>query len=377
MKVQTCDKLISFIQFDSTDRPRWYRDRQLQAYLTAAEYDLKQPELTAILLLQQLQHQPNHAEAPYWQRGLFCYLQETSWSVAKKLREKVPRMHQVTDCFQEACCLTSDPLKLLPRFDPQRGTLLSTYAYRRIYDGVYAALVGTRQSDWGLLKKASHRRLSSALGNQGYTSDQVGQIYALVDLWQQLADQPTAPDQPLLGQVAKTYSQCYPALPAVTPSQAEALLQKAIAALRAYQQPQVVNHINPRLWDTLEAVEDTPWEVTLKREEQETLKQVLETMRKAIEGLDDTSRQVLCLYYCEQVSQQKIAQQLGFEKQYQVSRALERIRSHLAKAVLVAFDQPVETQRLKEVSNLVNLCLKGGDKVLAVSCQRCVQVGMA
>ncbi|MDR7898436.1 sigma-70 family RNA polymerase sigma factor [Thermosynechococcus sp. JY1334] len=376
MTRQPCDKLIALLRFDGSDRPRWYRDRQLQAYFTAAGYNLEEPEPTAVFLLQQLQRQPNHDDAQYWRRGLFCYLQETSWSVAMTLREKLGGMHQVSDCFQQACCLTNDPLKLLSKFKPERGTRLSTYAYRRIYDGVYAALVGVRKSDWGLLKHSGLRSLSSALGNQGYTEDRVRQICALVELWQELADQTTAPDQALLAQVAKTYRQCCPDLPAVTPSEVETLLRTAIAALRAYRQPQVVNPAEQRFWDTLEGG-NTPWEATLKQEEQETLKRVFEMMKNAIAALDDTSRQVFCLYYCEQVSQQQIAQHLGFAKQYQVSRALERIRGHLAKAVLAGLNQPTHPERLKEATVAVNLWLKEGYKVLAGSCQRCDQVGMA
>lgn len=375
MTRQPCDKLIALLRFDGSDRPRWYCDRQLQAYFTAVGYNLEQPDSTAVLLLRQLQSQPNHGDAPYWRRGLFCYLQETSWSVAMTLREKVGGMHQVTDCFQQACCLTADPLKLLRGFDPQRGARLSTYAYLRIYDGVYAVLVGVRQSDWGLLKHSSPRSLSSALRNQGYREDEIGQIQQLVQLWKDLVDQATATDQALLAQVAKTYCQCRLDLPPLTPSDVEALLYKAIAALRAYHQPQVMNTAEQRFWDTLEGG-NSPWTETLKQEEQETLKRVFEILKHAVEALDDTSRQVFCLYYCEQVSQQQIAQQLGFAKQYQVSRALERIRGHLAKAVLTAFNQPTDSQRLKGVTVAVNLWLKEGHKVLAMSCQRCGGVGM-
>ncbi|WP_460194302.1 sigma-70 family RNA polymerase sigma factor [Thermosynechococcus sp. FA-CM-4201] len=376
MTRQPCDKLIALLRFDGSDRPRWYCDRQLQAYFTAAGYNLEEPDPTAVFLLQQLQSQPNHGDAHYWRRGLFCYLQETSWSVAMTLREKVGGMHQVTDCFQQACCLTNDPLKLLRGFDPQRGTRLSTYAYLRIYDGVYAVLVGVRQSDWGLLKHTRPRSLSSALKNQGYREDEIEQIQQLVQFWKELVDQPTAPDQALLDQMAKTYHQCRPDLPAITPSEVETLLRTAIAALRAYRQPQVVNTTEQRFWDTLEGG-NSPWAVTLRQEEQETLKRVFEILKHAVEALDDASRQVFCLYYCEQVSQQQIAQHLGFAKQYQVSRALERIRGHLAKALLAALNQPTHPQRLKEVTVAINLWLKAGYKVLAASCQRCGRVGMA
>lgn len=375
MTRQPCDKLIALLRFDGSDRPRWYCDRQLQAYFTAAGYNLEQPDPTAVFLLQQLQSQPNHGDAPYWRRGLFCYLQETNWAVAMTLREKLGGMHQVTDCFQQACCLTHDPLKLLSKFKPERGTRLSTYAYLRIYDGVYTALVGVRKSDWGLLKHSGPHSLSSALKNQGYTEDRVRQVCALVKLWQELVDQPTAPDQALLAQVAKTYRQCRPDLPAVTPSEADTLLRTAIAALRAYYQPQVMNTVEQRFWDTLEGG-NSPWTATLKQEEQETLKRVFEILKHAVETLDDTSRQVFCLYYCEQVNQQQIAQLLGFAKQYQVSRALERIRGHLAKAVLTAFNQPTDSEHLKEVTAAINLWLKEGYKVSAVSCQGCGRVGM-
>ncbi|WJI29780.1 sigma-70 family RNA polymerase sigma factor [Thermosynechococcus sp. B3] len=376
MTRQPCDKLIALLRFDGSDRPRWYCDRQLQAYFTAAGYNLEEPEPTAVFLLQKFQSQPNHDDAQYWRRGLFCYLQETSWSVAMTLREKLGGMHQVSDCFQQACCLTNDPLKLLSKFKPERGTRLSTYAYRRIYDGVYAALVGVRKSDWGLLKHSSSRSLASALRNQGYSEGDINRIEKVVQLWKELVDQPTATDQALLAEVAKTYRQCYSHLPAVTPSEVETLLGKAIAALRAYHQPQVVNPAEQRFWDTLEGG-NTPWEATLKQEEQETLKRVFEMMKNAIAALDDTSRQVFCLYYCEQVSQQAIAQHLGFAKQYQVSRALERIRGHLAKVLLAGLNQPTHPQRLKEVTVAINLWLKGGYKVLRASCQRCGRVGMA
>ncbi|BAC09532.1 sigma-70 family RNA polymerase sigma factor [Thermosynechococcus vestitus] len=376
MTRQRCDKLIALLQFDDSDRPRWSCDRQLQGYFTAAGYNLEEPDWTANLLLQQLQSQPNHPDADYWRRGLFCYLQETNWFVAIALREKV-RGHQVTDCFQQACCLSNDPLRLLQGFDPQRGTRLSTYAYRRIYDQVYAALVGVRQSDWGLLRDTGRRRLSSALKNQGYSEDKIVHIQQLVHLWQELADQPTAPDQALLEQVVKIYHQCRPDLPCVTSREVGTLLRTAISALRAHGQPQVVNTAEERFWDILEGRENMPWEAILKQEEQETLKRVFEILKNAVETLDDASRQVFCLYYCEQLSQQQIAQDLGFEKQYKVSRALERIRSHLAKAVLAALDQPTHPQRLRELTLAINLWLNEGYQVLAAGCQRCSPVARA
>ncbi|URR36544.1 sigma-70 family RNA polymerase sigma factor [Thermosynechococcus sp. HN-54] len=373
MTLQPCYKLVAFLQLDTGDRRRWLCDRRLEKYLTNAGYELGEPHTTAIQLFQNLQNQPHNPAAPYWRQALFCYLQETSWSVAMKLRDKVAREHQLADCFQQACYLTSDPLKLLRGFNPQRGTRLSTYAYRRIYDRVYDALVGTRQSDWGLLKQAGRRRLASALQLQGYPEHHVRQIERLVYLWQNLVAEPAPPDQGLLGQLAQTYSQCCRDLPPLAPSQVETLLRKAIAALRASQ---VVHTAEQRFWDTLEleGEANSPWEAILKQEEQETLKRVFEMLKNAVEALDDASRQVFCLYYCEQVSQEQIARQLGFEKQYQVSRELERIRGHLAKEVLLAFNQPANTQHLKEVTAVVNLWLEEGYKEPAVSCQRCGRV---
>lgn len=377
MNRQLCNKLFTFLKFDDLGRPHWFCDRQLQAYFTEAGYSLTEPDAMAGFLLQKLQCQPNHSDADYWRRAVFCYLQETSWSVARALWEKVPGLHHFTDYFQQACCLTNDPLKLLHRFNPQRGTRLSTYAYRRIYDGVYAELMGARQSDWGLLKNSGRRSLSSALENQGYREEETRQLCAVVQLWQELVDQPAAPDQALLDQVAKTYRQCCPDLPAVTPGEVEALLRKAIAALRADRQPAVVNPTEPKFWDTLEGGGNSPWEATLKQEEEEILKQVFEVLKNAIEALDDTSRQVFCLYYHEQVNQQQIAQQLGFKKQYQVSRVLERIRSHLAKAVLTAFNQPLYPERLEAVNGAISLWLKEGDQVSVLCCQQHAQLPMA
>lgn len=48
MTRQPCDKLIALLRFDGSDRPRWYCDRQLQAYFTAAGYNLEEPEPTAV-----------------------------------------------------------------------------------------------------------------------------------------------------------------------------------------------------------------------------------------------------------------------------------------------------------------------------------------
>ncbi|WP_448514147.1 sigma-70 family RNA polymerase sigma factor [Parathermosynechococcus lividus] len=373
------EQLFTFIALQDGDRPKWYRDKQTARYLQQQGHCLDAPYQTALQLLNRLQTDPHHPEACYWVRVLYCYLQECVWQVSQRLAD---HRHGYgcsrEDYFQTGCSiLWQTPLTVLQGFDPTKGHLLN-FVSRRLYDRVYEVYYGARQSDWGLLRRASTRRLRQALTLSGYPDRHRCLIVFLVVCWQQLTTGSVAPDSQTLAQISRTYTQSQPQSPPLGERDIEGYLQQAIQALRHYHTP-----LGHRISLGEEGVEDvataspTPWEALLNQEQQELLLKITTTLAAALAALDDTKRRIVCLYYCEQVSQGEIARQLGLPGQHTVSRLLERTRSSLAKDLLTAFGQPSPSSAsLREVGILINGWLQGCYRtpLLVAPCQSCCRV---
>gem|GEM_PF-6623220 len=358
------EQLFTMILFGDNDRPRWYRDLKIKRYLEYKGYDFSCPHTTALKLVRQLQTNPQrYPDNQYWQRALCCYLQESLWQVAQKLTHtRFSSVYNQQDFFQTACdILMSDLPKTLSKFDPQKCNL-SGFCYMRLYDRVYGVCHGARQSNWGLLRSASQKQLREALAYSGYSQSESTLILFLVKCWQDLTTGSTAPDVHTLDQLSRTYRQCHPQSPPLTADDIEEYLNVAIQALRRYNSPEVVHFPKPEELEQVACSLPTPQEALLTEEQQAQLQQLNSILRStlaaALSNLNDTSRRIVCLHYCEHVSQTVIAKQLGLS-QSKVSHTLTKMRASLVRALLDGFGQQYpDRASLKEMGALVHLWLQ-------------------
>jgi RNA polymerase sigma factor (sigma-70 family) len=283
---------------------------------------------------------------------LSAYLQEVCYWVAHRTARQLKGIqYGVADCFQVAIATVPT---LLKGYSPAQGASLATYAKlcfgNTIRDVLRQRREVTSRSDWGLLRKASHKQVKEALQAAGLGPEQVtayriawmayktcwaGQTAATRQLaapntetWQAIADQYN-------GQVASDFG---PDGELVTAATLEQWLKDTAKALRQQLHPTVVSLNVPQFDDGSEWQDDlpdgdaTPWAALVQAEEiqerQQQRLQVSEQLRAAVADLQPQDRELLSLYYRHGSTQQQIADQLQI-KQYSVSRRLSRIKEAL------------------------------------------------
>ncbi len=355
------DRLVTLLRFGEGDRPQWYRDRRLERYLHQQGYALNRPHATALLLVGQLQTQPAPPHDRYCTLALCCYLQECLWQVAEKLsRSRSNRDFTCQDYFQAAYSLLVKELpSILNSFDCNKGTL-SGFCYQRLYNRVDEFYHGTRQSNWGLLRTASQRRIREALGRWGYAGQQLEMIRGLVYSWQQVTTASREPDTATLCLVSRTYHQCFPHFAPLTPSEIDKYLKETIQALRQYNTIEATIPLAPEEEEKLADTTSSLWQSLLSQEQQAQVQQVVTLLEAALKNLDDTSRRIVCLYYCENVNQTQIAQQLGLGGQHKVSRLLAKTRKYLVNELVTALQpQSLTEDLLRQAAKFVDFWLQG------------------
>lgn len=301
-------------------------------------------------------HWPEHRLA---KGHLTTYLQEAAFWTAKKLSTQFDLQQMgFGDCFQ----VTFTKLdKLLDSFQSNRGANLESFAkvffrstikneLRRLHDVDLC-------SDWLLLRKTSRKRLLEALQNTGLGSQAIEQYRLAWMCFKHLYGEYQADG---IQQLPKPSPEIWQAMtelynrervsqlmtPGLTISthELEQWLEDCIRHLRAYSRTsaQSLNAPIPgtesgELQDNLAADELTPFEQvvaiaeqTQRRERHDQLGLVLTDSITTL-GADD--QKLLQLYYCDQFTQQKIAEQLKI-KQYAVSRKIKRVRKKLLDHLL-------------------------------------------
>jgi RNA polymerase sigma factor (sigma-70 family) len=286
---------------------------------------------------------------------LSAYLQEVCYWSARTVKSHASTVrYPVSDFFQVAI---SELPKILTGCDPTGSASLKTYAYSAFGNIIRDFLRQRRDidlcNDWGLLLKLSRKRLIEALTAAGLDAKTIEQ-YVLA--WQCFSTLYIPPKSPGLRRTAAPSPEIWKAIvdrynqlrskelsepgEACTASTIERWLTYCTARVRAYLYPAMASLNAPKAgFDSGEWQDDLEdgsrdsllSEMIAQEERQERLDQYQQMntiLVEAIAALDETTQQLLQLYYQKHLIQQEIAKQLGIQ-QYTVSRKLTKTRETL------------------------------------------------
>lgn len=317
---------------------------------------------------------------------LSAYLQETCYWAAQKLAINLAGGESIADFFQIAIIRID---RVLKGFNPQQGNTLRQYASLSFSNVIKDTLRMRREvevcTDWALLHKVSHRRLTEALQNFGLAQSSVKQYILAWQCFQSLyapqtpqaARKLTKPTADRLAAIAKFYNQerltqLGTATTATTADQIEQWLLTCGQAIRSYLYPTLLSadaRLSPEGDAFLDSFESTFQESTLSSviEEEEALSrqdrksQLNAVLLHALVKLDLAAQRLLQAYYGQGLTQQELAKQMGV-KQYTISRRLTSIRNGLLQVLAGwsqnALHQTLDSDVLSSMSNILEEWLK-------------------
>ncbi len=318
---------------------------------------------------------------------LSAYLQESCfWAAYKVLPRVASNHHNLADCFQVAI---AEVPRILRTCDPTVSTSLKTYASVAFGNIIRERLRQRREidlcSDWGLLLKLSRKQLRESLEAAGL-GPTVVEAYLLawacfVANYQTKTPslrKTAAPDRDTWATIARDYTSRQP--PSLDPTaqptvqQLEQWLGRCAHLARLYLYPQVSSlNVNKPGQETAELADSLtnpeqlpPLEALVVQEEtqarQEQRQQLHTILTGALDRLDDQSRQLIQLYYQQNLTQQQIARQLGVQ-QYTVSRKLAKVREALLLALARWSEEilhnPPTSSVIKDIGNRLEEWLQG------------------
>ncbi|NER27595.1 MAG: hypothetical protein F6J89_08155 [Symploca sp. SIO1C4] len=319
----------------------------------------------------------------FCQKLIFSYLQLICFYAARQISDKLKKspsigsQYPLEECFLIACEATVNPAKLFKKFNLNLDCPFHRYARTSLCNIIQNRVVrdlklkSVKFSDNGLLRQLSKRQLKIALKEYGINSKDI-EIHDLA--WQLFKDSfeefypPISSDGgranklstiPLsdqqLEQIATRYNQQLQRLAIetqpVTGQDIKKLLATCVQAARASQ--------NQR-WIPLEDhgeiqdVESNTFANLIKTERRQELIQVKETILQEFKSLDKPAQQCLMLWLGLEVNQSDLMVFLRVEKQYQVSRQLQRYQKNILKAVTQSYAQAYLSRTLtaKEINEI-------------------------
>ncbi|MGF1498494.1 MAG: sigma-70 family RNA polymerase sigma factor, partial [Elainellaceae cyanobacterium] len=177
------------------------------------------------------------------------------------------------------------------------------------------------------------------------------------------------PDQATWEAIASLYNtQKSPDAPPATAALVERWLQEMAQALRRYLHPAVASLNVPKFEDGGERQDDlaadagdTPWVALIRQEElqerQQQRSQIGDRLQAAVAALEPRDRQLLVLYYTQNLTQQQLAEQLQV-KQYTVSRRLSRVKEKLLLAIATWSQETLHVSLTSPALKQVSLVLE-------------------
>lgn len=351
----------TFIAFQGDDFGRWSTDSTLRRSM--------REQLAHVRLDADAKASDSkHFWAAYWHKAwslrrgrletahLLAYLQETCYWVAHKAARILNNSHyRLPDCFQLAIAYSES---ILAGFKPKRGASLESYARMALPTLLRDQLRQRREaylcSNWALLRRLSQRQLMEALGQAGLSPAQIDQYclawncYKAIHVTAQMTktNQVQAPELGQWQAIADLYNTerlTQLSLPGSekSPQILEDWLRKASIWTREYLYPPIVSLNAPKVgYESKEELQDdfsdgahhSLLAVLIAEEEAHTqaaqIAQLMGVIERAVDALREDHRQVLRLYYQQDLTQQEIALKLG-TKQYTVSRRLTRAKEQI------------------------------------------------
>jgi RNA polymerase sigma factor (sigma-70 family) len=295
---------------------------------------------------------------------LFAYLQEPMyWAAAQMLKKITSTQRHLEDYFQDSTHYLQTVLK---KFDPKWGELkgfAGTVLLNSLRADVRRRGEASLCTVWALLRKVAKKRLVEAVGQEGFSKLLIDQYvlawkcfkeaYVPVQLGGTRRLVELTPEQ--WEEIANLYNQerlnLVPPPPACTAIAIKQWLIRLEGIVRAYLYPTTRSLAVPTDGDSSSEIDipdrqGSPIDAWLEiedgwsRQEQQT--QAYQVLMTTLDSLDPEWKLVLKLYYCENLTLQKIAANL--EKPYAwVQRRVARSQKRLLEA-LVEWGQTVESR---------------------------------
>ena len=284
------DIFSTFLRLEGDTIRGWLGDARLQRSMQACLDQSQQPETSEgfwVLYWHKL-WQAN--KPPVAVGHLSAYLQEPCYWAAQKLTMNLSGGESIVDFFQIAIARVD---RVLKGFNPQQGNTLKQYASLSFSNVIKDTLRMRREveicTDWALLHKVSHRRLTEALQNLGLGQPVLAQYILAWQCFQalyspqtpQAARKLTKPTADTFAAISTFYNQerltqLGTATTATTAVQIEEWLLTCGQAIRSYLYPTLLSpdaKINPEGDAFLDNFESTFQASTLSSviEEEEAL----------------------------------------------------------------------------------------------------------
>jgi RNA polymerase sigma factor (sigma-70 family) len=379
-RTQILDMFSTFAFLEGDYFRRWVSDPRLRRSMEKSTASIATPTQTdkfwSVYWYKKWQSQ-SHCLA---ESHLTAYLQETCYWAAQQISQR-SSISQYTfgDYFQ---ITNSEIQRVLKSFSSDRGSTLKSYA-SLVLSNVLKETLRRRQaaeicSDWSLLYRTSKKRIRDVLVHSGIAEPELSQYQLLwfcfttqyvpfgstgelsqqldAHLWRQITDLYNTKRQ---GQLSVTGAE-------LSPEQIETRLAHLGRWIRNYLYPTIdsLNRLKPSqeggeiqddLFDpTSQNLVDLAIEVedcTQRTIHQSKLQSVLE---KAIELLDPEYKEILRLFYQDQLSQLELADRLKVS-QPTVSRRMKKAEEQLLSALLVwvqsALNEFPDPNTLKVISS--------------------------
>lgn len=313
----------------------------------------------------------------FCQRLIFSYLQLICFYAARQISYKLKKSpniqlhYSLEECFILACEATINPAKLFKKFDFGFDSPFHRYARTALCNIIQNRVVrdlklkSVKFSDNGLLRQLSKKQLEIALTEYGIQSKDL-KTYRLA--WKSFKDvfkdvysaissdgcrvnnpstTPLNNDQ--FNQIAARYNQQLGRLeievPSVTGQEIKKLITTCVQAARASQ--------NKR-WVPLEEhgeIQDTAsncFDGLITEERSKELIQFKEIILQEFKSLDQLAQECLMLWLGLEMNQSDLMTFLKVQKQYQVSRQLQRYQKTILKAVTKSYARKYLSRAMTE-----------------------------
>jgi RNA polymerase sigma factor (sigma-70 family) len=352
------ESFSTFVQFEADHFSRWAVDPKLHRSMRRClEQSVKAPSSDTFWALYWYKRWQD-SSAQLASLHLSAYLQEPGyWTALQAIKKFTNSRYTLPDYFQMAI---AEVETVLQDFKPEKGASLKTYAALAFSSLLTSSLRQRHEvdicSNWSLLRKISKKRLMEALQQAGLAAATIAQYrlawicFKQIYVQTALGEKLPPPDRATWEAIAKLYNterhhQLNSSSSDCQPEMLERWLNNCAGWARSYLYPPInsLNVLKPN-WESGEVQDDLPdlhsesllseliaqEEVQIRRDLSAQLSSVLTT---ALEQLDHQARQVLQLYYAEELTQQQIVQQCAMS-QASVSRRLTKARESLLAALV-------------------------------------------
>lgn len=366
----------------------WRIDQQLLQHVNSlrqqidpsAQLDEQTLEVViARYLFEQLQqHPPDELCRRHW----MAFLQRSCEKVANKIIWLLPA-HLRFDCFSDLFIIgyqaTIEPKKFLAKFDIRRSQIVYWYpTLKKFTDQKIKYLLLTQvrkitqietlgRSNLALMARSSRKRVKEAIQNSDYGGLQLSHYLLVWQCFQEVKNASVAVNKMALEHfqlMAERYQQLQTGLgyeagqQNVNGEQIKAWLEKIGSAIRQFLDTQTIS-----LDAALEQGEENAILLQLTSKSSRDIDQLgevenlIKSLIKEINTQQEQQYQILFLSYALELTQTKVAKELGFE-QYQISRELRSLRKEIFGKAQEWIEENLHVQPSSEGLNEIESLLR-------------------